>query len=348
MLRLPHTIGITHSRRTGASTSVEASPFALTVVVGLMVVALLFPKSAMGQDSVPSLIDRAQAAGADADLLRSVASRAEKAGLGPEQTAELLRPAVTLAERDLPTHPLLNKTLEGLAKRVPPGRMTPVLQQLQANTERAGTLVSTWLKRKDTNQLVGQSASSSARTQLITSVTEAQQQNVPVKTVEQFLDGLPGGVQRHSMPLSDVAAAVSVMPDLPGSASNPTVTNQLLTAALDAGYDRKSLQQLPVALERAQRETQRPPTAIAKGTARAISKGTPAARVLQNLFQGAMPGAGPPSGVGNGPPETPPGQGKPPGKGNVPPGVDPGERGPGNNPGQGEGNQSGSNRGGGT
>lgn len=298
-------------------------------LVGLFLLVLLLPMSAMGQpNAVQSVIEQGRKAGADADLMQTVASRAENAGIGAEQTAELLRPAVTLAERDLPTQPLLNKTLEGLAKRVSPARMTPVLQQLQTNTEQAGTLVSTWLNQEKAKQLVGESAaSSSAKTELITTVTEAQQQKIPLETVKRFLDGLPGAVTR-SVSVSQVATAVSVMPDLPGSKNSPAATQQLLTAALNAGYDGESMRQLPAALESAQRETQRPSAAIAQGTAQAIAKGAPASNVLRSLFQGAMPGGGPPSGVGNGAPGTPPGQGR------VPSDV----RGPDNNPGQGDGN----------
>jgi hypothetical protein len=273
---------------------------------------------------VPSLIEQGREAGADVELMRTVAQRAETAGLRAQQTADLLRPAVALAERDLPTRPLLNKTLEGLAKRVPPARLSPVLRRLRTHTEQAGGLVSGWLERGDVRQLVGATGKdAAARTQLITSVTEAQQQNVSLAAVKQFLDGLPENVSRQRVPLGQVATAVSVMPNVPGGTRSPAVTSQLLTAALNAGYDTESLRQLPAALERAQRGTQRPASTIARGVTQAIAKGTPAARVLRNLFQGGMPGGGAPSGEGNGPPGTPPGQGKPPGQGGKPPGVGP-------------------------
>jgi hypothetical protein len=153
-------------------------------------------------------------------------------------------------------------------------------------------------------------------------VAEARQQDLPLATVEEFLNALPETAQRRSVPLSAVSVAVSVMPDLPGIQNNPNVSHQLLTAALNAGYDAESLRRLPSALESAQRASQRPSATIAKGAAQAISKGTPATNVLRSLFQGSVPGGGPPSGVGNGP-EGPPGQGKPPGQGGRPPGAGP-------------------------
>jgi hypothetical protein len=258
--------------------------------------------------------------------MRTVASRAEQAGLSPETTADLLQPAVSLAKRNLPTTPLLNKTLEGLAKQVPANRMMPVVQNVQIHLEQGGALVSTWLDRGEVQSLLGGSTPPTAeRNQLIAHVAEARQQEVPLSTVESFLDGLPETAQRRSLPLSTVAAAVSVMPDLPDIQNNPNVSNELLTAALKAGYDAESVRQLPSALERAQQASQRPTATIAQGTAQAISKGTPAANVLRSLFQGSIPGGGPPAGVGNGPP----GQGKPPGRDGRPPGAGPPE-----NPGQ--------------
>lgn len=301
------------------------------LVAALAGLLLLLPLSAAGQaQSVESIIEQGQQAGADAELMRTVANRAQRAGLNTEQTTDLLAPAVTLAEHDLPTTPFLNKTLEGVAKQVPPARLTSVLQDLQNSTENAGTVVSAWLNQSDVRQLVGEEQpSKSARNQLITSITEAEQQNLPVSTVEQFLDNLPGAVERRPVSLPEISVAVSVLPDLPGQPNNPQVSHQLLAAALDAGYDAESVRQLPAALSSARQENQQPAEAIARGATQAISQGTPAASVLRNLFQGNVPGGGgPPTDVGNGPPNTPPGQGKPPGEGGKPPGA-----GPGGNPG---------------
>ena len=342
MIRLRRTIG-THTARLAGGLSLWRRSLGW---VALLV--LLLPLSAVGQDaSVQELIEQGARAEANADRMRTVASRAEAAGLDAGQTAALLRPVVALAEKDLPAAPLLNKTLEGIAKRVPPNRMTPVLQDLQASTERAGGVVSAWLNRNDVEQFVGGvDGSPAARADLITKATEAQQQDVPLETVEQFLDGLPAAVEGQSVSVSQVATAVSVMPDLSGSTGAPQVTQQLLTAALNAGYDDESLRQLPAALEHARRQTQRPAGAVARGVAQAAAQGTPASRVLQRLFQGAMPGGGTPAEVGNGPPGTLPGQDTP-SRRNGPPD----DKGPGDNPGgggPGGGGQGGGNpRGGG-
>jgi hypothetical protein len=256
--------------------------------------------------------------------MRTVASRAERAGLSSEQTATLLKPAVSLAERDLPSTPLLNKTLEGLAKQIPPQRMTPVLQQLHTHTQEAGALVSTWAQQNDTKTLLGTNDGSlpnAERSQLIVNIAEARQQNVPMAEIETFLNELPGAVRARSVSAHDVAVAVSVMPDLPTATSAPSSSRDLLTAALNAGYDAESLRQLPGALERAQRTNARPAASIAERVTEAIGQGSPAPAVLRTLFQGTVPNAPPAS--QDAAPSAPPGQSNPPGKDGRPPGVDP-------------------------
>lgn len=294
------------------------------IATGLLLFVLVLPGSVQGQAPVQSLIEQGRSAGTDADLMQTVASRAQEAGMSAEATANLLTPAVRLAEQDLPATPLLNKTLEGLAKQVPAQQMTPVLQRFQDHTQQAGALVSRWGEREAVQRMLGESNGPPAkaeRDQLITNIAEAQQQDLPLEHVEQFLEGLPEATQRRPIGLSEVSTAVSVMPDLPAAQDRPDLAQQVLTAALNAEYDAQSLRQLPAALEQAQQASQRPAPAIARGTAQAISRGTPAGSVLRNLFQGTLPGGGPPSGVGEGSPGSPPGQGKPPGENGQPPGT---------------------------
>jgi hypothetical protein len=287
----------------------------LRSVAGLLLCALVLPGSVWGQSTVQSLIAEGESAGGDANRMRTVAARAEGAGLSPEQTATLLRPAVSLAKRDLPTTPLLNKTLEGLAKQVPAQRMTPVLQQIQTHTEKAGALISTWTQKQDTKVLLGttdRSLSRADRDQLIVNIAEAQQQDVPLDQIETFLNELPRATRSRPVSASDVAVAVSVMPDLPTATSAPGSSRSLLTAALNAGYDPESLRQLPGALKRAQRTNARPPASIAESVTQAIGKGSPAPRVLRSLFQGTVPNT--PAAPQNAPSASPPGQSNPPGK----------------------------------
>ncbi|WP_263787788.1 hypothetical protein [Salinibacter grassmerensis] len=303
-------------------------------------------QGALGQPTdVQALLEQGAAAGVNVEQMRTVAERARQAGLSEGAAAALLEPAVALAKQDLPTDPLLSKTLEGLAKQVPSSRMQPVLQQYRTRTEQAGQFVTQWARRDEVRQLLGtEDAPSEAnpqtndRASLVAAVAEARQQGVAAGHVESFLSGLPNGVERRPVSMTEVAAAVNVLPDLPGNGASPETTTQLVTAALDAGYSPESLRQLPSALRSARQNSNRPVDALAQGTAQAITRGTPAASVLQSLFQGAFPGGGPPSGVGNGPPGNGPpgngpGTGKPPETG--PPDDPPGGNGPPGNSGGG-------------
>lgn len=308
---------------------------------GALVLILLLmggPRSASGQASeVQALLKQGRQAGAAAAQMRTVAERARQAGFSPDATASLLRPVVELAKQDLPTAPLLTKTLEGLAKQVPHARMQPVLQQVRTHTERAGQLVSQWTQRAEVRTMLGTSEGTPGRgppnemrTQLVTAVTEAQQQDISAETIGAFLNDLPSAVKRRPVPLAEVRTAVNVLPDLPSSKTSPKASRRLLTAALDAGYSPESLRQLPAALQSARRESKRPADALALGAAQAIARGTPATDVLRDLFRGAPPGVGPPPGAG--PPGNVPGSGKPPGRGGKPPGTGPPDNPPGGGP----------------
>ena len=87
-------------------------------------------------------------------------------------------------------------------------------------------------------------------------------------------------VERRPVSPAEVAAAVNVLPDLPGNGASPEPAQQLLTSALNAGYSPESLRQLPSALQSAHQKSERPVDVLANGAAQAITQGTPAAQVL--------------------------------------------------------------------
>jgi len=310
----------------------------LGTALALVLLGTSSPHTAAGQAAeVQTLLERGRAAGVDAGQMQLIAKRARRVGLSPKATASLLRPTIALAEQDLPTAPLLSKTLEGLAKRVPAARMTPVLREYRTHTERAGKFVRQWTRRSDVQKLLGSSETSSGSstfpTQLVMAVAEAQQQDLPAKDIRTFLNGLPSDVKNHPVSTDQVAAAVGVLPDLSGNGSPAGAARELMTSALSAGYSPESLRQLPSALQSAHQKSKRPVGTLASGAAQTIARGTPAATVLQSLFQGRLPGGAPPSRTGPsgsapGPGKTPPAD--PPGKG--PPDDPPGSGGPPDDP----------------
>lgn len=301
--------------------------FIVGLIGGLTVLLLIGPVSAQPTSSVDELIEQGRQVGVDAELMQQVATRAERQGLDAASTAELLVPSVRLAEQGLPADLVLQKALEGLAKRVPPPRIHPVLQQMASHTEQAGQWIGAWTEQPDVQALMGADGPPDAavRAELARGVAQARMQDVPAPVVQELLDGLPANTTRRPIPPGGVATALQVLPELPMNGTSEAAV-RLLTTALDAGYRSADLRQLPAAMRIAQRQTQRPPGALARGAAQAIANGTPAADVLGQLFDGDVPGGGPPGDVGSGPPgngggppgNIPPGQGKPPDTG--PPG----------------------------
>jgi len=285
-------------------------------------VALLSGTSHMslGQDGgVDVLLERATTAGANADQMQTVARRARQAGLSREAAASLLRPAVGLAEEDLPAEPVLTKALEGLAKQLPPDRIEPVLLQQSNRTEQAGQVVSRWRQQPEVKRLLGSPEDPPGNEQkpnvenradaqeksgtrrmgpegLITAAADALQQDVRARDLEAFLNGLPEKAG-PSVSAGQLTAAIGVLPDLLAAGTSLETAGELLTSAIGAGYGPESLSKMPEALQTARRASDRPVDVLAKGTARAAVQCTPAATVLERLFQGGVSGAGPPPGL---------------------------------------------------
>lgn len=317
----------------------------LTWSVILWLVGVL-PAAAQPAHSVDQLIQQGRQAGAPVEMLQQVARRGEKAGLSDQQMAQLIEPAVRLAEQQLPADLVLEKTLEGLAKRVPASRIHPVLQRMQTQTRQSGVMVASWIDRPEVRTMMGveEAPPGAARGQLVKSVAQARMQGVPESVVQELLQGLPASTKRRPILPSEVAAALQVLPELPANEAS-AATVRLLTTALDAGYGSSDLHQLPAAMRIAQQQGQHPPGVLVRGAAQAIANGTPAADVLSQLFSGGVPGT--PPGKGGGPPgevgpsgNGPPGQGKPP---NTPPRGKGNGQGSGNGNGQGGGNGNGGN-----
>lgn len=282
--------------------------------------------------AVQPVVERGTAAGLDVDLLRDVVRRAESNGAGAAEIADLLNPAVRLAESGLPAEPVLNKTLEGLAKRVPAPRVQSVVGQLATNIQDAGPLVDSWLERSDVRSSL-RMPSSSGRDRLIVSAAHAAQRGVAASEVQKLLDEIPALTRRREAnraapSTQDVAAAVRAMAEVPNAAQSPALARSLVASALSAGFSADEVGQLPAALRRAQDQTRQPLPALTRGVAQAIARGVPATDVLRGLYQGRVANV-PAAANGRGPGKTPPpGQGKPPDAGkppDTPPGKPPGD-----------------------
>ncbi|HEX5033394.1 MAG TPA: hypothetical protein VFW62_02840, partial [bacterium] len=92
--------------------------------------------------------------------LQAFLKRSREGQADPQFVSDVLRGAKALEDQGLPAEPYLLKANEGLAKRVPPKRMTPALEATGARTRNAATLVDEAVKR-------GATASPESRRQAI-------------------------------------------------------------------------------------------------------------------------------------------------------------------------------------
>lgn len=277
----------------------EVRTVVAAAAAALMLTALGLPAEAQSPEE---LVARGAEAGADAALLGELRARAERAGADEAVTARLLRPAVELAERGLPSEAVLQRGLEGLAKRVPPERVAAVVADLGAAVPAAARVVDPWMARPDVRSRLeagdGRGPPEAARRVLVERAAVALTRDVPETALSGFLERVPEGVGRERLPALELGVALEVLGDLPVTARDHALGARVLVAALDAGFEASELRELPDALRMAERRGELPAEAVARGAAAQMGE-LPAATVLQNLFQGNFPG--------NVPFEVPPG-----------------------------------------
>jgi len=270
----------------------------LRIVTGYLGLSLLLAWGAAAQPHPPvqSLLVRARAAGLDAEQIGLVTQRASQAGLDAVQTDALLEPVVQLAEHDLPTHKVLLKALEGLAKQISPARIAAVLDTLARHTERAGRIVDAWLEQPEARRLIGLSVAEtrkgvprSVRFKIIESLTQATMQGLSEADMQAFLSRMAREVHRRDGSGADVSTAIQVLHDLAAPATHLNVVADLMIVALNAGVSETNLRQFPAALREARQHSRRPATELMTLAASALSQGEPATRVLNHLRSGTLP-----------------------------------------------------------
>lgn len=292
---------------------------------------------AQQENSYQNILERGQEAGIATERLETLVSRAENYQIGPDELNRLIDPAITLAGRDLPYDPVLQKTMEGMAKGVSVNAIHQVLGQMEGGLSRSAELIDPWLKHEKVRSMVVERRGAGEpsdgeqqfRNRILENTSYALQHNIREETLQDFLDQVVAGKAAERGGMASIASAIRTLPDLPMSQDNPEMSNRILLRALNAGFSDGEIQQLPDAFQAAQFRTQMPLENIAKGTERQMQQGAPPEHVIENLFRGNV-GGGPP---GFSPPGLERGRdnGNRPGRGG-PPDDDP----PGNN-GRGEG-----------
>lgn len=280
------------------------------VILKLMIVLiLLVPASLVAQEkSLQNLIDRGSKAGLDSDRITEIQQRAASSGVGEQDLAMLLEPAIELAEQNLPADFVIQKMMEGFAKNVSASRMTPVLQSIRDKTPQAASLADNWIGKPEVSAFmnsVGENRSRFRR-DLISANLKSLSQNVEAGLVEGVLNELGQESVLQNRSPQAVVAAVGVLPDLPASVLQEGGVRGLIARAVGSGFSASDLQKLPGAMVAAERRSQLPAASILNGMSDQIGSGIPANQILQNLFNGNI-NAGPPQGIPGRPNNGPPG-----------------------------------------
>lgn len=289
------------------------------ILAGLLGVAMVSGLGSLGafaqQDPVDEVVQRGQHADVPKAEMQDVVTRSEAAGLSRSETAGLLRPAVALAEKGSPPGPVLMAALEGLTKEVPLSRLRSSLSATQTRVEESRAFVTRALG--PTNR----STPKAARDQLILNIDWARRQGIPEETIGRVWNALEERLGPTEANTKSLAAAFRVLPDLPGTESEPVAAGRLLGEALRAGYTPADLQQLAEKMRETGARHQPGRVRMAQATRAVARGGSPAAVQLPILgahtfggppaaaalgWKGTPPVVGPPDRGGRPPNETPP------------------------------------------
>ena len=284
--------------------------------------------AAQSSGNYTELLERGERAGIAEQRMMQIVERAENMNFDTEQISGLLEPAISLAESDLPYEFVLQKSMEGMAKRVPADNIRNVLVEFERGITRSAEIIDPWLEQEGIREAVETEmrgrdlgeAMSHMRNNLIQSSAQALQQNVNEETLNSFLTEVTQITGQRGISVSSVASAMRVMADMPTAADHPGLSNRILVNAVKSGFSARQMQQLPSAMSSAQFFSQLPAEAVGRGVNEQMDRGIPGHQVLENLFRGNIQG-GPPGFI-------PPGLNNIPGRGNDgrrgPPGEPPG------------------------
>ncbi len=294
------------------------------IILGIAVLAVLFlslaVSPAIAQDkgsSLKNVTEMAQKNGIPQQDIDDLVQRAQKKNISDNQIADMLRPAAKLASQGLPYDLVMQKSLEGLAKGVPPSIIAKVENELQSYTLTAAEMTDGWIKQPSIQSMLKRSGESnqgnSYRNKVLTTIAGVLFQGIPHKQLGQLLSDMAQNDVATRMNARQIPVSIRILPDLTTSKNHPDISRSLILQAIKGHFTPDQIQQLPMAMERAQQMNQLPAEALAHGIGQQISDGVPAMTILQGLFEGHFPG-GPSNGV---PPglNNPHSQGPPSGKG---------------------------------
>ncbi|MFH5832793.1 hypothetical protein [Halalkalibaculum sp. DA384] len=286
----------------------------LLLILQLLCLVGISPVKAQ-QEAVDQLMQTATDNGMEQSALSELRTRADSRGMQAGQLIDIIRPAASLAEQNLPADHLIQKALEGLSKGVPDRQIVSVINRIHSATEQAAQVVDPWMQNPGVQKMIertdGPGSNQRVRNRMIEASSKAISQDIPVESVSQMLSEMGSESILSRATASDIITAIGILPDI-GAAEQPRTARAFVIRALKGGFNSSELQKLPMAVNMAQKRSRLPAAGVLKGASQQLQVGTPASRILQNLFNGNM-GGGPPGSVPGGMQENP-GQDRGPGQ----------------------------------
>ena len=284
------------------------------------------------RQSLESTLMEAEKQGIPEQDIDNFVDRARGKNISDDEIAAMLQPAIKLAAQNLPYNLVIQKSLEGMAKGVQPTLIMKVENKLQTNTLEASHMTDDWIQKPPVQSMLARSSEQNQgngyRNLVLATVAKVLFQDVPKNELGQLLSEMAQSDVCSKMDAKQVPMAIRILPDLATSKKHPDVSRSLIIQAIKGHFTAEQIQQLPMAMARAQQANQLPAEALAHGIGKQINEGVAPMTILQGLFEGNFPG-GPPNGV-------PPGLNNPHAKG-------PHGNGHGNHGNNGHGNSGGNN-----
>jgi len=269
-----------------------SSPFKFTLNVSFLFIFLLahpFTQSAMGQ-ALTDLIDRARLSGIEQSYIDGLQTRAQARGISESELMAIISPAVSMAENNLPYEMIFEKAFEGISKNISVSGIEPVLGSILENSGRSAEFVDRWVERPEVGQMLSRSGSAmdkgKFRNEMLRVSTHSITQGFDPAIIEEILNSvIDQGLHNNTRP-SGILSAINILSDLPMAAQEPAKTASFVLLALKNGFEASHFQNLPSALNVAQRRNQLPASAIFDGLSQQLTGGIPASNIIQNLNNG--------------------------------------------------------------
>lgn len=287
----------------------------IAMIAAFLLILMYSVSSVAYSQSLGDLIEQARAAGIEQSQINELQNRAQARGISDADLMGIIRPAVAMAEQNLPHEMIFEKAFEGLSKRVSPQQMQPVLNSISENSARAAMFVDPWVDRPEVGRMLARTGERMEkgvfRNQMIKASSKGLMQDFDSDVMQQTLESVAASSAMERARPSGIITAISILSDLPSAAQEPAQSARIVLSALESGFDASDLQKLPGAMSMAQRRSQLPAQAVAEGLNRQLQGGMPASQILQNLFNGEI-GGGPPGNIPPGMDREPPRRGGPP------------------------------------